>query len=63
MAAQYKDFEIIEIGKTLKGTPWCEEFERMISGMLYVGPFPRGFFLSLCLRNSLRSLLAYQDLM
>jgi hypothetical protein len=34
MAKQQKDNEIIEIAKGLKGTPWCEEYEKMISGML-----------------------------
>jgi hypothetical protein len=36
MAKQQKDTEIIEIAKTLKNTPWCEEYEKMISGMLCV---------------------------
>lgn len=36
MAAQQKDPEIIELAKTLRGTPWCDEYEQMISGMLYV---------------------------
>jgi hypothetical protein len=34
MAKQVKDKEIIEIAKTLSGTPWCDEYEKMISGML-----------------------------
>ncbi|PTB38470.1 uncharacterized protein TrAFT101_011431 [Trichoderma asperellum] len=34
-AAQSKNQEILDIAKSLKGTPWCEEYERMISGMLY----------------------------
>lgn len=36
MAKQQKDQEIIDIAKTLKGTPWCDEYEIMISGMLWV---------------------------
>lgn len=36
MAAQQKDNEMLELGRGLRGTPWCEEYEKMISGMLYV---------------------------
>ncbi|KAK1848902.1 o-acetyltransferase [Colletotrichum chrysophilum] len=35
MARTTKNSEIIQLAKQLKGTPWCEEYERMISGMLY----------------------------
>ncbi|KPM44131.1 hypothetical protein AK830_g2414 [Neonectria ditissima] len=35
MAKQEKDNEIIQLAKSLRGTPWCEEYEIMISGMLY----------------------------
>jgi hypothetical protein len=35
-AAQSKNQEILAIAKSLAGTPWCEEYERMVSGMLYV---------------------------
>lgn len=35
MAKLEKDQEIIEIARTLRGTPWCDEYENMISGMLY----------------------------
>ncbi|OJD35220.1 nodulation protein l [Diplodia corticola] len=35
MAKAEKDDQIIEIARGLKGTPWCDEYERMISGMLY----------------------------
>lgn len=35
MAKDQKDEEIIALAKTLRGVPWCEEYERMISGMLY----------------------------
>lgn len=34
MAKTQKDNEIIEIARGLTGTPWCEEYEKMISGML-----------------------------
>lgn len=30
-----KDEKLIELARNLKGTPWCEEYEKMISGMLY----------------------------
>lgn len=29
-----KNQELIAIAKTYKNTPWCEQYERMISGML-----------------------------
>lgn len=35
------DPEIIELARSLKGTPWCDEYERMISGMLYNAPHPK----------------------
>ena len=35
-AAQSKNQEILDVAKSLRGTPWCDEYERMISGMLYV---------------------------
>lgn len=35
MASKSKNDEIIAQARTLKGTPWCEEYEKMISGMLY----------------------------
>jgi hypothetical protein len=34
MAATAKRPEILEIAKQLKNTPWCEDYENMISGML-----------------------------
>ncbi|CAH0017040.1 unnamed protein product [Clonostachys rhizophaga] len=41
MAAQQKDNEMLELGRGLRGTPWCEEYEKMISGMLYNPLHPR----------------------
>ncbi|KAF4967986.1 hypothetical protein FSARC_4547 [Fusarium sarcochroum] len=41
MAAQQKDAEIIELAKGYKNTPWCEEYEKMISGMLYNPVHPK----------------------
>jgi hypothetical protein len=35
-AAESKDEEQIAIARTLRQVPWCEQYERMISGMLYV---------------------------
>ncbi|TEA10038.1 putative acetyltransferase [Colletotrichum sidae] len=35
MAKSQKDAAIIEVARTLKDTPWCEEYEKMISGMMY----------------------------
>ncbi|KAI9150865.1 putative acetyltransferase [Paramyrothecium foliicola] len=35
MAKQAKDDALIELAKTLQGVPWCDEYEKMISGMLY----------------------------
>ncbi|OJJ70317.1 hypothetical protein ASPBRDRAFT_81568, partial [Aspergillus brasiliensis CBS 101740] len=31
-----KKYGLITIAKSLANTPWCEQYERMISGMLYV---------------------------
>lgn len=50
MAAKTElDPKVIEAAKTLQHTPWCDEYEKMISGMLYVhqciavsGPRARG---------------------
>jgi len=36
MAATKKDDEQIQLAKSLNHVPWSEEYERMISGMLYV---------------------------
>ncbi|KAI0597416.1 trimeric LpxA-like protein [Biscogniauxia sp. FL1348] len=35
MAKQQKDEDLIALAKTLKGIPYCDEYEKMISGMLY----------------------------
>ncbi|KAG6024055.1 hypothetical protein E4U41_001872 [Claviceps citrina] len=35
MASSEKKPEIIAFAKTLSNTPWCEQYERMISGQLY----------------------------
>ncbi|KAJ2989389.1 hypothetical protein NUW58_g3490 [Xylaria curta] len=35
MAKTSKDKEIIDLARSLEGTPWCDEYEKMISGMLY----------------------------
>ncbi|RTE70199.1 hypothetical protein BHE90_015399 [Fusarium euwallaceae] len=32
--------EVIEFAKTLNNTPWCDEYEKMISGMLYNAVVP-----------------------
>jgi hypothetical protein len=34
MATANKDPELIEFAKTLSNVPWCEEYEKMISGMV-----------------------------
>ncbi|EGX88598.1 nodulation protein L [Cordyceps militaris CM01] len=34
-ASSSKNEEILALAKTLKGTPQCDEYDRMISGMLY----------------------------
>lgn len=38
MAATAKRPEIIDLARGLNGTPWCEEYECMISGMMLVQP-------------------------
>ncbi len=35
MASTSKNHELIESVKSMKHVPWCEDYERMISGMLY----------------------------
>lgn len=34
MAAKEKNAEQLAIAKTMKNIPWCDEYEKMISGML-----------------------------
>ena len=34
MAATAKRPEIIELARSLNAIPWCEEYEKMISGMM-----------------------------
>lgn len=34
MAAHQKSQEIIDLAKSLRNIPWCEEYEKMISGMM-----------------------------
>ena len=36
MAAQVKNVQELEKARKLNHIPWCEEYEKMISGMLYV---------------------------
>lgn len=36
MAATEKRPEIIELARGLPGVPLCEDYERMVSGMMYV---------------------------
>lgn len=36
MAATAKRPEIIELSRGLRGIPQCDDYERMISGMMYV---------------------------
>jgi hypothetical protein len=36
MAATEKRPEIIELALKLAGVPFCEDYERMVSGMMYV---------------------------
>lgn len=34
MASKEKDQKQIEVARGMKHIPWCEQYERMISGML-----------------------------
>ena len=36
MAAKEMNVQELEKAKKLNHVPWCEEYEKMISGMLYV---------------------------
>ncbi|KAL7971540.1 putative sugar O-acetyltransferase [Trichoderma sp. SZMC 28014] len=40
MASKVKDPAAIEHAKTLTNIPWCEDYEKMISGMLYNSQAP-----------------------
>ncbi|KAL2692544.1 hypothetical protein Neosp_002954 [[Neocosmospora] mangrovei] len=35
MASKEKNAAVIEVAKTLNNTPWCDEYEKMISGVAY----------------------------
>ncbi|OJJ78973.1 sugar O-acetyltransferase [Aspergillus glaucus CBS 516.65] len=41
MATTEKRPEIIELARGLTGIPWCEEYEKMISGMMYDPTVPQ----------------------
>ncbi|ORY70381.1 maltose acetyltransferase-domain-containing protein [Pseudomassariella vexata] len=41
MAKNALDREIIDLARTLQGTPWCDEYEKMISGMMYNPVHPK----------------------
>lgn len=34
MASTEKDQAVIEYAKTLDNVPWCDDYEKMVSGML-----------------------------
>jgi hypothetical protein len=36
MASQLKNEAMIAIAKEMHNVPWCEDYEKMISGMLFV---------------------------
>ena len=36
MASTKKNTDLIDHAKRFKNVPWCEDYEKMISGMLYV---------------------------
>ena len=40
MARKELDHGLIEVARGLQNTPWCDEYERMISGMMSVAPSP-----------------------
>jgi hypothetical protein len=43
MASTEKNAESIAYAKTLTNTPWCDDYEKMISGMVFVHfPHPAG---------------------
>ncbi|KAK5729816.1 hypothetical protein LTS12_027289 [Elasticomyces elasticus] len=59
MAATAKRPEIIELARGLNGIPWCEEYELMISGMMYDPTVPK----LLEARHRCRALMADHNLM
>jgi hypothetical protein len=36
MASKEKNMALIEEARNFKNVPWCEDYEKMISGMLFV---------------------------
>ncbi|KAM5341376.1 hypothetical protein ACJ41O_014407 [Fusarium nematophilum] len=40
MANKEKDAALIEVAKTLDNVPWCDDYEKMISGVLYNAQAP-----------------------
>lgn len=51
-----KDPAIIEYAKTLANTPWCDDYEKMISGVLYDHIYPQDrCFISGDIADSMRS--------
>jgi hypothetical protein len=40
MASKEKNPSILEKARGFKDAPWCEEYEKMISGMLYPSTSP-----------------------
>lgn len=40
MASTQKDAAAIEAAKELANVPWCDDYEKMISGVLYVNIGP-----------------------
>jgi hypothetical protein len=39
MAATEKDPATIAFAKTLENVPWCDDYEKMVSGVLYASGF------------------------
>lgn len=40
MASTEKDAATVGFAKTLSNVPWCDDYEKMVSGVLYVLPHP-----------------------
>lgn len=40
MASKEKNASLIEQAKAFKNVPWCDDYEKMISGMLFAPQFP-----------------------
>ena len=60
MASSTKNEEAIARAKTLNNTPWCDDYEKMISGMKFVQfPCVAGYVLTVATADTIRLFPSY----